>query len=85
MGVPKAIISQQSLPIVPCVCQAWKAANFLMGLMEAIGAEAKLVVAVEGTNPVVFGRIIQVSNPINPAVSRQSMAVSAPTHPDVCG
>lgn len=40
--------------------QAWKGANFLKGLLENIGAEVKLVVGQENTNPVVMGRLIQV-------------------------
>eukprot|EP00850_Spirogloea_muscicola_P002699 SM000010S04337 [mRNA] locus=s10:1062363:1070596:- [translate_table: standard] len=39
--------------------RAWKGAKYLMGLLEDLGAEAKLVVTVENTNPVVFGRIVQ--------------------------
>ncbi|CAI7838033.1 unnamed protein product, partial [Closterium sp. NIES-54] len=39
--------------------EMWRAANVVMGLLEDIGAEAKLVVAVDGTSPVVFGRIVQ--------------------------
>ena len=38
--------------------QGWRGAHFLMGLLEDLGAEAKLVVAVENTNPVVFGRMM---------------------------
>ena len=40
--------------------QMWRASTVLMSLLEDMGAEAKLVVAVEGTSPVVFGRIIKV-------------------------
>ncbi|GJP84513.1 hypothetical protein CLOP_g14576 [Closterium sp. NIES-67] len=39
--------------------EMWRGANLVMGLLEDIGAEAKLVVAVDGTSPVVFGRIVQ--------------------------
>ena len=48
----------------------WRASTFLMSLLEDMGAEAKLVVAVEGTSPVVFGRIIKVGATGRRAIGR---------------